>query len=95
VLEGSRANVFAREGDALVTPPADGRILPGVTRGRVLEIARAEGAKVREEALSLERLRAADEVFLSGSVRGIEPVRRGAMTEALAGALARAWEGGR
>ena len=32
VLEVSRANVFAVEGDVLVTPATDGRILPGVAR---------------------------------------------------------------
>jgi para-aminobenzoate synthetase/4-amino-4-deoxychorismate lyase len=94
VLEASRANVFACERGVLVTPPADGRILPGVTRARVLAVARAAGAPVREEALSRERLEAADEVFLSGSVRGVEPVRAGRMTESLAEGLRRAWEGG-
>src|ERR1044072_4312159 len=39
VLEASRANVFAVRGGVLFTPPLDGRILPGITRGRVLEIA--------------------------------------------------------
>ena len=38
VLETARANVFCVEPDGrLLTPPADGRILPGVTRDRVLE----------------------------------------------------------
>jgi para-aminobenzoate synthetase/4-amino-4-deoxychorismate lyase len=32
VLEAAWANVWIREGDRLVTPPADGRLLPGVTR---------------------------------------------------------------
>jgi para-aminobenzoate synthetase/4-amino-4-deoxychorismate lyase len=70
VLEASRASVFAVEGSAIVTPPADGRILEGITRRRVLEL-----VPVREEPISLERLLAADEVFLTGSVRGVEPVR--------------------
>jgi para-aminobenzoate synthetase/4-amino-4-deoxychorismate lyase len=95
VLEGSRANVFMCEDGVLVTPPADGRILPGITRARLIAVARAERAAVAEEPIALERLEAADEVFLSGSVRGVEPVRGGRMTESLAGALARAWEGGR
>jgi para-aminobenzoate synthetase / 4-amino-4-deoxychorismate lyase len=94
VLEASRANVFVWERGVLVTPPADGRILPGVTRARMMAVARAAGATVREEALSQERLHAADEVFLSGSVRGVEPVRAGRMTESLAAALRRAWEEG-
>jgi para-aminobenzoate synthetase/4-amino-4-deoxychorismate lyase len=69
VLEASRANVFIVEDGAIVTPPTDGRILPGVTRARVIELLGA-----REAIVSLDRLAEADEVFLTGAVRGIEPV---------------------
>jgi len=75
VLEASRGNVFAVFDGALVTPPTDGRILPGVTRRRVLSLAAGLGIGVREEAMPLERLAEATEVFLTGAVRGIEPVR--------------------
>jgi para-aminobenzoate synthetase/4-amino-4-deoxychorismate lyase len=75
VLEASRANVFAVEGDVLVTPAADGRILPGVARARAIQAARSLGTELREEALTVDRLLAAGEAFLTGSVRGIEPVR--------------------
>jgi para-aminobenzoate synthetase/4-amino-4-deoxychorismate lyase len=75
VLEGSRGSVFGVLDGVLVTPAADGRILPGVTRGRVLALAAARGIPCREEVVSFERLRTADEVFLTGAVRGIEPVR--------------------
>jgi para-aminobenzoate synthetase/4-amino-4-deoxychorismate lyase len=96
VLEASRANVFIVENGAIVTPPADGRILPGVTRRRVLEL-----VPVREDAVPLPRLFAADEVFLTGSVRGVEPVlayerlrtwREGSVTARVADALRAAWE---
>ena len=76
VLEAARANVFAVEGDAFVTPPLDGRILAGVARARVIAAARALGVQVREEALPLKRLLATDGAFLTGSLRGVEPVRR-------------------
>ncbi len=39
VLEAAWGNVWVLEGDALLTPPADGRILPGVTRSLLLELA--------------------------------------------------------
>jgi para-aminobenzoate synthetase/4-amino-4-deoxychorismate lyase len=74
VLEASRANVFAVREGRLITPPTDGRILPGVTRMRVLEIAAAMGIETNETVLATDDLLSADEVFLSGSVRGIEPV---------------------
>jgi para-aminobenzoate synthetase / 4-amino-4-deoxychorismate lyase len=100
LLEASRANVFAIEQDVLVTPPADGRILAGVARARTIDTARSLGIEVREERLDVERLLAAGEAFLTGSVRGIEPVR--ALGEArlrpprellaeLAAELKRAW----
>ena len=70
VLEAARASVFVVDPDgAVVTPPLDGRILPGVTRARVL----AAGGGVREEPLPLSRLLAAREVFVTGALRGVEP----------------------
>jgi para-aminobenzoate synthetase / 4-amino-4-deoxychorismate lyase len=98
VLEASRANVFIVEDGTILTPPADGRILPGVTRARVIELLGA-----REETISLERLAAADEAFLTGAVRGIEPVAsctgarvwtESAVTGSAAAALRRHWEEG-
>jgi len=73
VLEASRANVFAVRDGALLTPPLDGRVLPGITRMRVLELAAAAGIEAREVGLGRADLHAADAVFLTGSVRGIEP----------------------
>lgn len=74
VLEASRANVFAIRGETLVTPPADGRLLPGIARRRVMEAADACGLLPHETELTIDDLVAADEVLLAGSVRGIEPV---------------------
>lgn len=77
VLEGSRTNVFFVVGGALVTPPADGRILPGVMRALVIERARDLGIKVEETALSLlDRRLQPEEVFLTNAVRGMLPVGR-------------------
>ncbi len=76
VLETTRANVFAVGEDGVVrTPPADGAILPGVTRAQAIELAGELGANVREEPLTRDALRAAREVFATGSIRGVEPVR--------------------
>ncbi len=99
-LEASRANVFAVRDGALLTPPTDGRILPGVTRMRVLAIAAAIGIEASESGLSRDDLLAAEEVFLTGSVRGIEaassldgaPLRGGGpIAERLSVELHRAW----
>ncbi len=66
VLESGHGNVFVVEDGALLTPPADGRILPGVTRAGLL-------ARAQEERITLDRLRAADEVFLTSSIRLRQP----------------------
>jgi para-aminobenzoate synthetase/4-amino-4-deoxychorismate lyase len=66
VLEAAWANVWVREGDRLVTPPADGRLLPGVTRARLLRT----GPHAAEEPLTLERLVAADVILLTSALRG-------------------------
>lgn len=73
VLEASRANVFAVRDGVLITPRLDGRILPGVTRAAVIEAAREAGREVQEEPLALAELTNAEEVFLTSSVRGVEP----------------------
>lgn len=75
VLEVSRASVFCTRQGAIATPPLDGRILPSIARRQALEVARAAGIETNERRLTLEDLLTAEEVFLSGSVRGIEPVR--------------------
>jgi para-aminobenzoate synthetase / 4-amino-4-deoxychorismate lyase len=102
VLEASRANVFTVEGGVLLTPPADGRILPGVARARAIETAGALGIDVREEPIELERMIAAGEAFLTGSVRGVEPVRAvgeaalgppGQLISELAAEIKRGWIG--
>lgn len=72
-LEASRASLFAVGDGWLATPPADGRILPGIARRRTIETARDMGIAVREESLPLPGL-SGREIFLAGSVRGIEPV---------------------
>jgi para-aminobenzoate synthetase/4-amino-4-deoxychorismate lyase len=75
VLEAGRANLFAIEDGGLLTPPADGRILPGTARAATIEIARELGVPVAERTLTLADLRAAEDVFLTSSVRGLRPVR--------------------
>ena len=70
VLEAAYANLFIVEGTHLVTPPLDGRQLPGTVRARVLALHPA-----REERVTLDRIAAADEILLASSIRGIHPAR--------------------
>jgi para-aminobenzoate synthetase/4-amino-4-deoxychorismate lyase len=72
LLETTRANVIGVVGGELVTPPLDGRILPGVTRTTVLEIARDMGLGIRLEPLDPARVEALATV---GSIAGMSWVR--------------------
>jgi para-aminobenzoate synthetase/4-amino-4-deoxychorismate lyase len=102
VLEASRSNVFAVRGGVVATAPLDGRVLPGIARARAIEVARAAGLEVIERSLGIADLAEADEVFLTGGVRGVEPVRSctgvaewdsGEITAQVAAELRRAWLG--
>jgi hypothetical protein len=75
LLETTRANVLLLRDGALATPPLDGSILPGVVRGAVLAHAERLGIAAHELPLTLERLRDADMVLLSGSLRLLERAR--------------------
>jgi 4-amino-4-deoxychorismate lyase len=74
VLEGPVTNIWWREGDRLLTPSLDLGILAGETRRALLELAPSLGFGVEEGRYPLERLRRADEVFTSSSVREVMPV---------------------
>jgi len=76
VVEGTTSNVFLVRRSELVTPPEEAGILPGITRARLLDIAAAEGVVVRLEPVTPTDLAAAEEVFLSSSIREVLPVVR-------------------
>lgn len=74
VLEGPVTNVWWRREDVLYTPALELGILAGVTRATLLREAAGLGYEVREGALPLEHLAAAEEAFTSSSVREVMPV---------------------
>ncbi len=74
VLEGVSSNVFAVEGERLLTPRVS-ECLPGITRARVLELAREQGASVLEAPLPVDALMGAEEVFVTNAVQGLRAVR--------------------
>ena len=77
IAEGATSNVFFVQAGILATPSLEVGILDGVTRSKVLGLAKAQGIPVREPAFVAPReLLAADEVFLTSAVRGVLPVTR-------------------
>ncbi|MFN7056699.1 aminotransferase class IV [Hyphomonas sp.] len=72
----SAANVFARYGDRIMTPPVADGALPGVLRGWMLEHAAGMGLIAEEASLTREDLLRADGLFLTNSLRIVQPVSR-------------------
>ena len=75
VAEGPTTNVFIVDAaGALRTPPVK-KVLLGVTRSSILEIAKHDGYDVHEAPISPAALFAAKEVFLTGTTAGVAPAR--------------------
>ena len=74
VLEAPTSNVWWREERRLLTPSLQLPILAGVTRATLLELVSDLGYGVEEGLFPLERLLAADEAFLTSSIREVMPV---------------------
>jgi branched-chain amino acid aminotransferase len=74
VTEGSSSNVWSVSAGVVRTPPTSVGILPGITRWRVLALAAANGILAEETELRPADLLAADEMFLTSSIRGVLPI---------------------
>jgi len=83
IAEGPTTNVFLVEADGGLCTPPEETVLLGVTRRSILELAKDEGIPVRVERVPPERLKAAAEVFLTGTTAGVWPV--GAVDDASIG----------
>ena len=75
VTEGSAANAFIIKDGAAATPPLDNQVLPGITRLMLLDMLRKDGSvQIEERVVSMQEARAADEIWLTCSSKGVLPV---------------------
>jgi D-alanine transaminase len=74
LTEGSASNVFLVRGGELITPIADRRILPGITRAHVLRLARARGTAVSVRDVRVTELATAHEIFITSTSLELLPV---------------------
>ncbi|KAJ6813795.1 branched-chain-amino-acid aminotransferase 5, chloroplastic-like isoform X2 [Iris pallida] len=72
--EASSSNIFIVKGNVISTPATQGTILPGITRGSIIDIASDSGYLVEERLVSIEDLIDADEVFCTGTAVVLSPV---------------------
>ena len=74
VISVTQGNIYAIHGNTLITPKLDKCGVEGTRRAVILDLAKLQGIKVRVEALSVEKLGQADEVFISNSIIGIQSI---------------------
>lgn len=74
LTEGSASNAYAVIAGQIYTAPKDEKVLPGITRDLVLELAAKANIPVVEQAVSEQQLRDADEIWVSSSTKEVLPV---------------------
>jgi branched-chain amino acid aminotransferase len=74
VAEGSGENVFVVRDGRLRTNGTDEDVLDGITRRTVIDLAMDAGMAVEIGPITVDALRAADEVFLTGTAAELVPV---------------------
>ena len=74
LCECTGSNVFVVVDGVVLTPPVGSGLLAGITRELTIEWGRAAGFEIREEALPLDVLQSADEVFITSSTKDVLPV---------------------
>lgn len=72
--EGTASNVFIVKNGVLITPPTGHKLLPGITRDLVIEIAKNNTILVEEREVKEVELYNADEIWMTSSTREIAPV---------------------
>ena len=76
VTEGASTSAFCVQAGRLRTAPIGPHILPSITRGILLDLARKLGIPIDEEFCTLDQFKEADEVFLAGTTTEAMPVIR-------------------
>ena len=76
VTECSSSNLFAVIGGKLVTHPIGSKVLPGITRAILLQIAVELGIEIDERAIGEEEAPWAQELFITSTLREINWVSR-------------------
>ena len=74
VTEAPTANLFLVDtGGGLATPP-ESKVLLGITRASIIDIGATVGSTCKERDISVDELKGAPEVFLTGTSEGVWPV---------------------
>jgi D-alanine transaminase len=76
MTEGAASNIFVVKNGALLAPPKDNLMLPGITYDVVLEIAAANGIPCQVRRVLKDEVFGADELLLTSSTREVLAITR-------------------
>lgn len=77
VVEAINGNLFLVKGNTIKTPPLGDGCLNGIIRKKIMEIVDStEGFQMLEESVSPFELQKADELFITNSIIGIQPISK-------------------
>jgi len=76
ITEGTSTNLFAVKDEVLLTAPSGNRILNGITRKTVLNLAEELGIQYEEKFMSKKELYCCDEVFLTSTINQVLPINQ-------------------
>ena len=76
LIECTRANIFLVMEDKIITPLLESGILSGVTRSKIIEIAKKENIEIEEKNVHSLYLNKAKAVFITSAIKGIMPVSK-------------------
>src|SRR5699024_11184286 len=74
ITEGSSSNIFMVKEHCIYTHPASNLILNGITRSKVLELAKKMDMCIMEQPFTVKELLSADEAFITSTISEIIPV---------------------
>lgn len=74
ITEGSKSNIFMVKGSKLLTSPTKA-VLPGVTRGEIMDIAKKLGIEVEEVEYKYSDIDKLDGMFISGTSPKVLPIK--------------------
>jgi branched-chain amino acid aminotransferase len=77
VVEALNGNLFLVKGNTIKTPPAEEGCLKGIIRKNLIKIIeKSDEFELDESAISPFELQKADELFITNSIQGIQPITK-------------------
>jgi D-alanine transaminase len=71
LTEGAASNAYVVIDGIIYTAPKDEKVLPGITRKVVIDIAAANEMPLKEQAVTEQQLKVADEIWISSSTKEV------------------------